>query len=477
MFLYKIHLHILQIEEYELHRFLKWVFKNFFKKTLEGKKKLVWTSKAKQIYYSAIATAVFLTILLTHLYSTWGLTLGIILASQDYIFLCLGLLYRKPYEIINRILTRDKTLNTILSYEKLKVIGISGSYAKTSTKDILYNLLKTQYNVLKTPLSYNNLFGITKVIEYELDNSYDFFICEMGEYKIGEVDEIARMVNPLCGIITGINEQHLERFTSLDNTIKAVFELADYIGTKQTDKESLVAINIDNDYIKSNCDKYNARYLKYGFKSKDYTIKNLKQNIDSTKFDIILESKTISIKTKPFLARSHLLNILAASTLALKLGVSKENIKKAISNFEASDHRLKVKHLEHKNILIDDSYSSNVTGFKEAIHFLKVCGDFDKYNKYKKIIVTPGIVELGKLTASIHRELGQLTGEVCDYTILVGKNERTQNLENGIKQIKNKPYEKKLIYIDSIKDVWECIIKQKIDKYIVLFENDLPDNY
>jgi len=121
-----------------------------------------------------------------------------------------------------------------LSKNNLKVIGITGSYGKTSTKEFLYQILRQKYKVLKTPGSYNTLFGIYKVINHELDARYDFFICEMGAYKIGEIKELCDCVLPDFAILTGINEQHLERFGKIENTIKAKFEIVETLKDKAT---------------------------------------------------------------------------------------------------------------------------------------------------------------------------------------------------------------------------------------------------
>lgn len=470
MFLYKIHLHILQLEEYQLDRFFNWIFKNYTKRKLENKKPLVWTPKAKQIYFMAILYAGLLVIIFTFIWGMLGLILGIILASQDYIFLALGVLTKKPYEIYNRYATSQRTLNKILSLKKLKVIGISGSYAKTSTKDILYSLLKTQYKVIKTPLSYNTLFGIAKVVDYELDKSHDFFICEMGEYKIGEVAELCQMTNPSFGIITGINEQHIERFVKIENTIKAVFEVADYIDNSIPSKNGFVAINTYNKLISDNYNKYSSNFIHYSFDNGIFSIKNISMTENGSSFDIILDKNIYHAKTN-LVGKSHLLNILAASTLAFKLGISKDNILKVITELKPSAHRLDLKKLANGNLLLDDSYSSNVNGFKEALELLSTFKD------YKKILVTPGIIELGSYTKKIHQEIGELAGNSCDHIILVGKNDRTESIEYGASKNDKKNDNDKIMYIDSIKTIWTELEKFKNEKYIVLFENDLPDNY
>ncbi len=382
-----IHLHIFQLEGYSPSRFLKWWIQHPFKFKDENKLPLVWTNKARFIYACS--------------YGFWPL-------------MFLAILFLKPYEAWNRNRVKNATREKInlLKQTGLKVIGITGSYGKSSTKEILYQILKTKFRVLRTPESYNTLFGIANVVDLELDKNYDYFICEMGAYKRGEINELCEMVDPDYGMLTGINEQHLERFGSIENTIKAKFELPKYV----LSKSGKVVANFGNDLVRENA----KGVIGYGQKQYKHP---LDQNTEG------------------------------AIVMAKELGVSEM----AVENIQPSEHRLSVTKRGGLTI-IDDAYSSNVDGFKSAINYLK---SFDGW----KVIITPGITELGNKTASIHQELGKLLQGV-DQVILVGKNVRTTNLELG--------FGGNATYIQS---VGEAIEKVKREKAVVLFENDLPDNY
>jgi len=234
-FPFKIHLHIFQLEEYKPLRLLRWVAQNFFVRSYAEKKPLVWTFKAKFIFTVGLFYWILLTGTLSLIFGLPGLLGGVAAGTQTYIFLILGLLTLRPGEIINRILVRRKIRRKITQLKEtgLQVIGITGSYGKTSVKEFLYQFLSPSYKTLKTPESYNTLFGIHKVIDLELDENYKYFICEMGAYKRGEIKELAETLLPDHGILTGINEQHLERFGCIENTIKAKFELIDSIPRKE----------------------------------------------------------------------------------------------------------------------------------------------------------------------------------------------------------------------------------------------------
>mgnify|MGYP001571370424 CR=1 FL=1 len=380
------HLHILQLEEYDPIRFLRWWLKNPFKFDLENKKPLVWTPKAKFIYALS--------------FGFWPL-----------MFLALFIL--KPYEIVNRRVLKTKMRTKILELKKhgLKLIAISGSYGKTSVKEYLYQILKTKYRVLRTPGNYNTLFGIAKVVEWELDANYDYFIVEMGSYKIGETQELCETYLPDYAMLTGINEQHLERFGSLENAIRGESESVEYV----LSNGGQAVVNLGNKYISQ---KYQSIT---GYGQKEYAHPR-DQNADG------------------------------AWTMAQILGIKKTNI-----SLVNPIHRLSLIHRGDMSI-IDDAYSSNTDGFAAAVKYLESFSEW-------KVIVTPGIPELGSETYAIHKKLGELLKNI-NQVILVGKNERTRGLANG--------YGKDVIYVDK---VTEATGKVKQSKATVLFENDLPDNY
>lgn len=459
IFPYKIHLHMLQLEEYQALRFLRWISSNFFVREYEEKKPLVWTFKARFISIAALIHWFLLTSLLYLILGPLGVVLGVVLGTQSYIFILLGLVSIKPYEIVNRLRVKYITRKKILSLKEkgLKVIGITGSYGKTSVKDFLYQILRKNYSVLKTPESYNTLFGIVKVVDLELDDSYDFFICEMGAYKIGEIKELCETVEPDHAILTGINEQHLERFGSIENTIQAKFELVEC-----TDPKGHVVVNGNSPNVLENYEKYKKDSYVYGKEDEGFYLKNIETGADGSTFDIYLDGKSYSAKTN-LIGESNLENILAASTMSYLLGMEPEKIVEAIKDIKPVPHRLELKEWDNGLLVIDNAYSSNVTGFKAALNLL------NKFENKIKILATPGIVELGDKTESVHEELGKLAESICDKIILVGESNRTKALEYGI----NNP--KKATFIKSIKDLHKNIKSPKDS--VVLIENDLPENY
>lgn len=394
----KLYLTIFQLEEYEVIRFARWVWSHPFPKELEGKKALVWTTKAKFLY-------------------SFSLVLFPVTFWIPWAALILGACMLIPYEEFDRLQLKKRVKDKILRLKKsgIKIIAISGSYGKTSSKELLFQILKTKYKVLRTPGNYNTMFGIEKVVSLELHRLYDVFICEIGTYRIGEAAEICSVILPDFVLLSGINEQHLDRFGSLENEIIGETESVEYV-LKHGGK---VVANFGNNLV----------YKKYGTDSRIMGYGQRKYNHPQEQ------------------------NLEGALLLAKQLGIINPP-----AQLRYPPHRLSLIHRNNITI-IDDAYSSNTDGFRAAVEYLKRFPGW-------KVIITPGISELGEQTLTIHRELGKLLKGNIDQIILVGKNDRTKGLEEGS--------QKKVEYITRVLD---GLTQVKKTPATVLFENDLPDNY
>lgn len=477
LFPYKLQLQIFQLDEYSSSKFLRWLSSHFLIRTIENKKQLVWTQKAKSIYYLAILLSILVIILGIIFYKLLGFIIAFVFSTQAYIFILIAYFLLLPYETYQKNKIKRETQTKLGSFPKLKIIGITGSYGKTSVKEFLYQIISTKHTVLKTPESYNTPYGIAKVVDLELDDSYEYFICEMGAYRVGEIKEICDMVHPRYGILTGINEQHLETFGSLKNTTKTKFELIDSLP-----EDGFGIVNIANKRVKEEYPEHNKNENIYSYGEASRTFEfHLNVNDYGTFFTLPLKfrDKDNNIKTKIFpkvrtllLGKANIENITTAATMASLLGMEPDLIIKAIDKLEPIPHRIEFKP-QKEMIIIDDAYNSNVDGFKNAIEVLIM---YDPLSFTRtKILVTPGIVDLGKETVRIHKELGKEISKIerINYIILVGKSERTRGLKEGI-GIENK---KKIIEVDSIGKVWEKIKELNVKNPVVLLENDLPDNY
>lgn len=445
----KLHANILQLQEYNFNWFLSWLFKNFFKRKVEIKKPLVITIKVKQIFlissFLAFISFIFISPLLT-----------LFLLTQPYILFGVSLLILKPYEIYNKKKTIEKTREKILALKKkgLKIIAITGSYGKTSTKEILYQILKKDFEVLRTPESYNTIFGIARVVDLELDNSYQYFICEMSihSYKKGDIKELCYMVPPDYGIITGITGQHLERIGSLKTIQETKFELFEAIPNKEN-----VVLNLDDENIKLVLQEKNIQI------SPVLKTNNIEFTQEGTKVTLNYRSKNYQIKNS-FFGFANIKNIILSSEMAIKLGLNIKKIFSFLKNLTPIPNRMTINKLG-SSIVVNNTYSSNQKSFEEMLKTAKLV-------KGQKSLVTPGIVELGVDEEKVHLLLGKLAQGIFKKIVLVGKNKRTNSLAAGLGSSEN------IEFLEDSKEKYQNKIYELSRIYNWIFlENDLPQNY
>ncbi len=339
----------------------------------------------------------------------------------------------------------------------LTVIGVTGSYGKTSVKNFLVKTLSAKYEVLATPKNYNTTMGVVRTIREELKPIHQVFICEMGATKIGDIKEICDIVNPKIGIITSIGPQHLESFKTIDNIIKTKFELYDSVNKNG----GITFLNYDNEYI-SKQNKPNI--ITYGINNEklNYSAFNLKSSSQGISFSI----KNVNFKTK-LIGKHNIVNITGAIAVANYLGISLERLVSRVREIKSVEHRLQLISRGNFNI-IDDAYNSNPIGSKSAIDTLS---EFQGI----KIIVTPGLIELGNDKEKFNFEFGEYICNVCDYIFIVNST-ISKYILNGIN---SKNFRKDRVF--TVDTPQEAVTQIKSfglnDTVTVLLENDLPDNY
>jgi UDP-N-acetylmuramoyl-tripeptide--D-alanyl-D-alanine ligase len=367
---------------------------------------------------------------------------------------------------INQIYLR-RAQNRLRDVKPL-VIGITGSYGKTSTKYLLEHLLANHRQVLKTPLSYNTLMGVCRVINESLEANCEVFIAEMGAYRRGDIKELSDFVHPTIGILTAIGPQHLERFKTIDNIQATKYELIEALPVS-----SVAIFNNDDPRCRALADRTtHVRVMRYGLETTAQTLdlwaENITMGAEGLSFTMASrDGRRLDVRTI-LLGRHNVLNILGASCAAMAIGIPGEDLAKAIQNLPPVPHRLQLLDNGSGVTIIDDSYNANPIGALEA---LEVLGSF---TTGRRILVTPGMVELGPLEAQLNEQLGAKAAEVCDYVVLVGV-ERTKPLVAGL-QAKNFPPEK----IRVVRDLHGATIVLPTIVAAgdtVLFENDLPDLY
>ena len=278
----------------------------------------------------------------------------------------------------------------------LHKVGITGSYGKTSMKFYLDELLNSQYNTLKTPESFNTPMGVTITIRRDLKPTHEYFICEMGARRVHEIKELCGIADPHDGIITSVGPQHLETFGSIDNVLNTKFELADHVKAKG----GKIYLNGDNELIRKKAPEYPNAVL-YGLnEGNHYRATDISVSDRGTEFTVTApdgETQRFSMK---LLGEHNVQNVLGAIAYAHGTGISLEKLTLPVKRIAAVPHRLQLLDKGGNMTFIDDAYNSNPSGCRAA---LNVLGLFDAC----RILVTPGMVELGAKQEELNFEFGQ----------------------------------------------------------------------
>lgn len=440
------------------------------RKKVEAKKPLVYTFRAKRLFGFAIVLLLGLGVIFALFIqeNRWRLMAFLFSEITIPIMILSSFLIWPVEQFINSLYLRDAR-RRIKSLEPT-VIGITGSYGKTSTKYILHQILSQKYNTLMTPDSYNTPMGICKVIRGDLLPEHEYFIVEMGAYKRGDIKELCELVFPEIGILTAVGPQHLERFKSIENTTKAKYELIQSLPTN-----GLAVINNDNSICEELAEKTDTvPVIRYGVNQKDtnrLTAENIRQSENGLSFTLQDNtSGTIEISTK-LLGKHNVSNILAAVAVAQQCGMTLNEIGDALKALEPVPHRLQLMDSGTGITVIDDSFNANPEGARAALEVLR---DFLSNGTSQKVLVTPGLVELGEQEYDANKKFGSDAAKVCDLVILVGP-ARTLPILDGLK---TQDYPEDKIYVaKNLKDAQQQLAIRLSPGDVVLFENDLPDNY
>lgn len=428
-------------------------------------KPLVFTGRVKRLYAAAVVIAgVIISLYEIFPRSRTGqaaLLSGFMLFSLTPIISILTKIINAPLEkIIGRHYINDAK-RILKSYSNLKVIGVTGSYGKTTTKFILNRILSEKFNTVCTPQSFNTPMGVVRTVRENLKPQTEIFICEMGAKKTGDIKEICDIAHPDYGIITSVGEQHLDTFGSVDNVFKTKFELYDEV----VKKGGVCLANIESAGIaerKDSCEKA----VFFGENTK-YFADGVSYSPAGSTFTLHLDGEDVTVTTK-LLGKHSVADILAAAALAHILGVPAADIKCAVAALTPAEHRLQLKSFNSGSLLIDDAYNSNPEGCLEAV---RVLGSFDGM---KKTVITPGLIELGEREYDCNYALGLEAAKYCDIIILVGKNRSVPMCD----AIKTTGFNTDNLYVvGSFKEAMEVYTPLCTKDSVVLLENDLPDNY
>lgn len=396
---------------------------NLFELGRRGWRRPKWTAKAIFITASGLFFILIMMLISWRFDAEGGLMFAAFIVADKLLPIVIAaivILLSIPLLLYRKLIVWKAT-KKMTELNNLTVIGITGSYGKTSTKEFLASILSSKYNILKTENSINTEIGVAQTVLNKLTSKHEIFIVEMGAYRKGEIAAICEIVHPKIGIITGINEQHIGLFGSIENTMETKFELI-----KSLQKNGFAVFNAANEHVQKmtkwcggerpDLSVWTYRHVN----NKNFTGKNLlcaydiKIKTDKLSFKLLYHGRELVCEAK-LLGDQHVDNILGAVCVSLILDFPFRGLEKVISKLDSPAKTMKLVESHTKAILVDDTFNANPDGVLAALKYMKIF-------KGMKILVLTPLIELGKDADNIHKFLGRKAAEVCDLILLTNLN-------------------------------------------------------
>lgn len=438
------------------------IYSLYKEKKMQYVKPLVYTARVKRQIIFYLPLELLITFIMVKRLEQYLNIVGMIAIYMPYIMIYIIALITNPFESLIKKKYELKAREILASDNKLIKVGITGSFGKTTTKNVINDIISSKYLTLITPASYNTPMGITRTIRELYKPIYQVFICEMGADHVGEITYLMNFVKPKYGIVTSIGYQHLNTFGSIDNIIKEKMQEIEMLPN-----DGVGIINIDNEYIASYKLKTKARIVTVGIENKnaDYLAYDINYSRLGTSFKVKINNEELSFKT--ILLGSHnLTNILCGIALAKELGLNNKEIIKGVNNIKQVAHRLEIKKINGFTF-IDNAFNSNPVGCKRALEVLSLMPS-------ERIIITPGLIDLGKEEDNENYIFGTYMLNRCDYVILVGE-KNTRAIYRGLK---DSGFDlNKVLIVSSEKEAFKEVYARFSKTDTILLENDLPDAF
>lgn len=432
--------------------------------SIKYKLPLVYTMRVKRL----IATRLLLTfvvVALVHIYAVEYTLTAMMLLTFDY-WTIIANAINKPLEAAITRWYYNDAKRRLRAMPNLKIIGITGSFGKTSTKHFLYRLLSERYNVLMTPGNFNTTLGVVRTIREHLKPHHEVFIVEMGAKQRGDIKEICDLVAPQMGIITSVGEMHLETFGSIEGVARTKFELIEALP-----EGGMGIVNLDSEAARRYIAENNLKVTTYGIESKDadYRAVDVAYSEVETRFSVEHRGAKDENYATHILGRGNILNITAALAVAEAMGVGLEARRRAVKQIEQVEHRLSMRRQGGITIL-DDAYNSNPTGAKMALEVL--AGFVTEGARY---VVTPGFVEMGDKQYENNKAFGaDIAQSGADRVYVVNE----VNREAICAGLCDGGYaEERVSVVASFSEAMTDLQPRLKAGDVVLYENDLPDSF
>jgi UDP-N-acetylmuramoyl-tripeptide--D-alanyl-D-alanine ligase len=452
----------------------------------EIKKKFVRTQRATRLLATAFVLATLTSLILLALAQPIGnqiedarvplvtlAGLGVFLAAP--LFLMLGNIVMIPVEAFFRQRFINRAKNVMAAIHP-KVIGITGSYGKTTTKNFLRDILNGRYKTYATPKSYNTMMGICLAINNDMANDYsiEYMISEMGAYIPDEIERICTLTPPEISIVVEVGPQHLERFGSLENIAIAKYEII-----KALPPHGLGIFNVDNPYVRQ---MYERGYPQNRIgisktlppettapEQARFIASNITETLNGLSF-AVTDTLTGANEffTTPVVGEHNILNILLATAVAVHEGMSLKEVARRVRVLQPAESRLVRQVTDAGITIINDAYSANPAGVVSALKVLAL------HTSGKRLLITPGMVELGDLHEPENHKLGTLAAQVATDVILIGA-QQTAPIHAGLTSVGFPPEHLQVMATLTEAINWYKSHLKTGDT--VLFLNDLPDTY
>ncbi len=424
-------------------------------------KPLVFTDRVKR---QSVVMFILSSLLIMLIWSySWNIRIifSPLLMLSTWLLLGLTAIITAPFEAMVKRSYIQQARNILKGQVNLIKIGVTGSYGKTSTKNILNEVLSESFYTLASPASFNTPMGLTITIREHLKSVHQVFIAEMGADKVGEIEFLSKFIQPKIGIITSIGPQHLNTFKNIENIIKEKMRLAENLP-----EDGLAVLNMDNEYIRNYQLKNNCQVISYAIDHEaDLMAKDIQYSPNGSQFNVCYKDQVVPFKTR-LLGKHNIANILSAISVGLYLGINFEQLQHAVTQVNYIEHRLQLKTINGFQY-IDNAFNSNPEGSKMSLDVLELMPGH-------RTIITPGMIDLGHKQDEYNKAFGQYMLGKTDTVLLIGQTQ-TAAIFEGLKESGFNMDNVKVF--DRVRQAFDYIERNASRTDITLLENDLPDAF
>ncbi|MHB1538960.1 MAG: UDP-N-acetylmuramoyl-tripeptide--D-alanyl-D-alanine ligase [Solirubrobacteraceae bacterium] len=438
-------------------------------------KPLVFTTRAKRLLATALALSApppvaALALIAFH---PGTLALGIVLGAGWLLLalaptvLLLGNALLRPWQnAINRRFVQSARGK--LEQTAPLVIGITGSYGKTTSKFCIGKVLEADRRTLVTPESYNSHLGVVRTINELLQPRHEAFVVEMGMFRRGDIAELCELTHPKLGVITAIGPMHLERLGSIEAIEAAKAELMEALPP-----DGRLFVNGDDPRCLTIAARSHVPVTRFGIDGEQLHVRASRLELARGRTELELEfaagqPRSVHVSAR-LLGAHNVRNLLAAAAVGDELGIERVRIAAALSRVRAPQHRLaSIENHDAGIVVIDDAYNSNPEGAAAALGVLR------EHEAQRRVLITPGMVELGELESELNERFGQQAAGVCDLVILIGRT-RSEPIRTGL--LAGGMDGERIHVVADLSEAAALLGTLRRPGDVILFENDLPDTY